>query len=403
MKIAKLFGLIALVLVAMAGTALAADDYKITKVQVNSVVVTDSTKVQVELGSKLYVQTWMEGLSNDSEDVKVKAWIGGYEHKMLQDVSQTFDLENGVTEYKLLTLDIPEDMNTSNHKYTLHVQVFDENDYVEKSYELYVEAKRHDIKVRDVVVSPSSSLKSGQTMLVKVRLENMGEKKEEDIKVTASLTGLGVSAETYVDELMPWTQDENSSNSNSLYLTVPTNASTGNYKLDVKVTYNRGHSTVSAYKLLHVDATVAETTGVSDSLVSVEASKGDLTVGEEQVYKVLVANLSKSKKAYSVNVTGADSWADVSVSPSMLSVGANETAEFLVKVTAEEKGSHQMTITVSENGSELSQSTVSVNAAKKSPVWGYVLAAVLVLLVLGVIIALATRKDSDAEEETVMY
>jgi len=380
-------------MVAMAGTVLATSDYKITKVQVNNEIVTSTNTLQVDLGSKINVQVWMEGTSSTEKDVKLRAWIGGYEYGILQSVTQTFDLENGVTEYKSVTIDIPDDMKTGTH--TLHVELFDDKDQVEKSYNLFVEANRHDLKIRDVMVSPGSNVEAGRTIMVRARVENMGEKKEKDIKVTASIQELGTQTSTYIDTLYPWTQDDNSISSNTLYLMIPIDAKTGDYKLKIIVKYNRGHSTVEQTKMIRVQGKKEQSKKETkdNTMVSIEDSDSNVKIGEETTYKILVANLGDTKKTYSVEVLPT-SGVSTTISQSTITLSSSESGEFLLKVKANQEGTHTVSVKVKDGNDLLKQSTINVyveNKVRMTTIYG--IAIVVVFIAFLIVVGLLTRKD----------
>ena len=61
-------------------------------------------------------------------------------------------------------------------------------------YKLYVESPSHSVKIADVSFSPGLTVKAGKSLLSTVLVENVGEKDEEDVKVTVAVPELGISA-----------------------------------------------------------------------------------------------------------------------------------------------------------------------------------------------------------------
>ena len=235
------------VLVILAGAqSVNAQKFIITSVELDDILLgTDPIFVERESTAKLEI--FLKG-NTTSDKVRVEAWIGGYEYGRIDDESEIFEVEPNVTYRKTLTLEIPEDLD-ANDDYTLHVEVSDDDNNVEKEFKLRVQEIRHRLDVLDVLLSPGSNLEAGDNLFVTVRLENLGAKKEEDIKVTASIRDLGVSTSTYIDELTaeedPDEDEETSMSSDDLFLEIPEDAKEGLYKLDVVVEYNRGRTVLT--------------------------------------------------------------------------------------------------------------------------------------------------------------
>lgn len=377
----KLIGLMIAVFAIFSASVLAAD-YAIQSVYLNGYQLSGNM-VQVEMGQKVTLDVAVYGYSNS--DVRLRAWIGGYEHDLIEDTSEMFDVENGVVEWKHLTLSIPYDMESS-RPYTLNLELFDQHNRVDVQYALYVEGKRHDIAVQDIILQPGTSLEAGQTLFAKVRLENMGEKKEEDIRVSLSIESLGISSRNYMDELPKYMADENSGNAPSLYLVIPENAATGDYKAKVTVTYNRGHSETSEEFFVHVNG-VSEQLRETKSMVSIESVK-EMSFGEENVVKILVANLGKKTSVYSLETAGLEGWADASVN-GIVSVAPGQTGELVLKITPNEAGSHAFSVKIKEDGSLVKEGSfnVDVSEEKKDSGLFWILAGILFLVILFAVLA----------------
>ena len=339
----KILGIIMAMLAVFSASVMAVQDYAIQTVYLNGYQISGNT-VQVELGQHVTLDVAVYGNVN-KDNLRVRAWIGGYEYDVVEDESEMFDVEKGVMEWKKLSFDVPEDM-VSGKTYTLNLQIFDANNEVNRQYNLYVEAERHNIVVQDVIFNPNTALESGDTFFAKVRLENMGEKKEEDIRVDLVIESLGISTRTYLDELPKYMADENSANTQTLSLTIPENAATGDYKVKAVVTYNRGHSETVEEFMIRVNGVSANDVKSTDSMISVQSVK-DMNLNEETLVKVMVANMGKKTKVYSIEAAGL-SWADSSLS-SFISVAPGQTGELIVKVTPNEAGSHAFSIHLSRN------------------------------------------------------
>jgi len=235
MKLSLFLGIFFILTAAFAAAESSA--YTIDSVYVNGIEVDADTKVQVVLGSTAQIQVYLEG-TGERTDVRLRAWIGGYEYDSIESTSDVFEVQDGLAYKKILTLDIPEDLDVSTHEYILHVEVYDSQDKESYAYTLYVEQERHDIVVEDILLS-TQSVAPGEYLGVKVRLENQGYKDEEDLKITVSIPSLGISNRVYMDELVSGEQES----AQSAYLVIPSDAA-GEYEVLVSVEYNNGYSEV---------------------------------------------------------------------------------------------------------------------------------------------------------------
>jgi len=242
--------LMALCLVAIPVMADVSTNYAVDDIYLNGLNAQDGT-LYVERGEILPITVYMTGLG-ETKDVNIKVWIGGYEYDNVYTTSAMFDVEDGVTYRKNLNLQLPDDMNAE-QVYTVYFEIYDDEDHVREEASIMVSKERHDVRIQDIVVD--NSVDAGDYTTVTVRLENMGDHKEEDIKVTVSSEDLGIEFSTYMDELTNNeidNEDEESTGEVSLVFEVPVEAD-GTYDLDVAVVYNNGYSEVLGSEALNVN------------------------------------------------------------------------------------------------------------------------------------------------------
>jgi len=177
-------------------------DYDITRVEVNDEELTGRT-LDVERGETFVVETTVLGINN-VDDVSVSAEIQGYEYGDIRKRSNLFSVEAGLTYKKVLTLTIPEDIDAS-QIYTLRVEVEDDRNSEVFEVSLNIDEPRHNLAFNPlnggILVNPSV-VTAGRPVFVTARIENLGEKKQDDILVRASIPKLGVSTEAFLDELV---------------------------------------------------------------------------------------------------------------------------------------------------------------------------------------------------------
>ena len=248
-----------IVFAACAGiTSAAAPDYNIFSVEVNDLHVFGGggkiiPNLDIERGDTLEIEVVIQGNKTISggqvPDVRIEAKIVGYEFGTISDISDIFSIDENLVYRKVLTLVIPEDIDAS-ELYTLRIEVSDSNNEEQVEFQLNIDEQRHSLNIFDIVVNPSTSVMAGQHIFPIVRVENLGERKEDDVRVTVSVPELGISTTNYINDLITEEQedqevfrlDERSSAQLDFLLRIPEDATTGEYTLKVDVMYNRGHS-----------------------------------------------------------------------------------------------------------------------------------------------------------------
>ncbi len=180
----------------------------------------------------------------NAKDVEIRAFISGYEYNDVNDIEDhigPFDFDANVTYVKKMHLTLPDDVDVDD--YQLRVIISDRNGWeLVYNYELQVDTKRHAMTIEDVTLSPGSAVKAGQALLATVRLENKGQKDEDDVKVTATIPALGVSASEYIEEI----ENDEEEETEELFLRLPKCAEPGVYDMVVEAFYNDGHSKVGS-------------------------------------------------------------------------------------------------------------------------------------------------------------
>ncbi len=407
----KLLSLVLVFLLSLTGVfAGTSTDYEISKVEVNGIIPATNA-IYAERGEALDITVFVTGL-NDIEDIKVRAWIEGYEYEDIEDSSDMFDLTANVDRAIPLTIHIPEDIEAS-EDYTLCIKVTDKDNNVQKEYPLRIEETRHKIKIQDVLFRPSNTIEAGRYLRTVVRLENVGARKEEDIKVTVSIPDLGISTSDYIDELVAYENDdddeETSQSTNELVLQIPKNAETGDYETKITAEYNRGHDIVVKKEIIHIEG--KEALGEAEAIISMDTSMKELPIGKETAYKVTFASLSEESSIYSVEVAGTETWASAKVEPAFVTIEPGKAAEIFVKITPNKDadlGSKMFTIKVKEGNTLIKETTINADvtkagidwsATKTVLEWGFGI-LVIILIILGLIIAFKRKAPEPTETET---
>ena len=361
---------------------------------------------------------------NDFKDLKVSAWIGGYEFGVPRDTSDPFDITAYNTEVVksiVLNVPLPKDLESSK-EYKLNIEAFNSDISIKKEIKLNVEGKRHFVDLFDVVVNPGLKVDAGTPLIVKARLENLGDRVEDNVKVTAKVNlvdkegnSFTVSDSDFIDELVPRSEekgdDESSTSTDDLLLVIPKNTKQGNYKLFVDANFNRGTETASAEYDLTING--KESVG-SDANVLISSSEANKNTpkGTQVVYTVQIANLGSEARTFTFDVTGVKNWATASVEPAVLTVASGSTSDLFVTVTASQEaaaGSHIFALKVLDNKDvvkevNLQGQVVSVAQSTTTDFRKGLEMAFLVLLgllvILGIVVAIRKATMKSETEET---
>ncbi len=373
------------------------DPFVISKVEIEGVE--NPNLVNVERGDELNVR--VELFANcDADDVRVKAWIGGYEYGDVEDSTSLFDVVTNVTYIKNLVLSIPNDIDASK-SYVLHVEAFNDQDSDELEFDVQVTPQRHLLNFVDIIFNPGLSVKSTQPLFVTVRVENLGDKKEEDVRVEVSIPELGLSQRTFIDELVSAEttddDDEETSSSSDTLLLDLSNVPSGTYNLRVKVDYNRGHDFIARVYVLTV-LSERPIQVAQDLMVQAAATSMSLSQGGSTTYTFSVANLGSTARTLNFEVTGQETWATAKVEPMTVTLLPDSTRSVNVVVTAKsdaDVGNKVFTVRVKDGSAVVDELQFDANvqaqrdnlSSLRSGLEIGFIVLLVVLVILGIILA----------------
>lgn len=410
---AVLFLLVALIFATSVNAA-----YTFSKVEVNGVEMSvdplvTSPVVRVERGETITIRTELFN-TVDADDVKVRAWIGGYEYGNVEYVSGLFDLDPNVTDVKYLTLKVPNDIDASKD-YTLHVQVFDTRADSELEYTLRIARSRHELNFVDVIFNPGLTVRNDQPLFVTVRVENLGDKKEEDVRVIVAVPELGISQRTFMSDLRAVDPDDdskedNSQSTESLFLDL-SDARAGNYNAVVRVEYNRGHDFIE--KVFPLTISAGKTTVKAENfIVDVTEKSKDVNAGQSTPYRISFANLGSETKKLTLEVVGVESWGTARADPISLSVEADSSKEAFVFISPKENaenGNKMFSVRVKDGETVLKEIQLQANVVggksaetsslKSGLEVGFVV-LLIVLVILGIILAINKLRSKEEPEQS---
>ena len=412
MKNMKLFSVVfALIVLLTVSNAAAADFFDIVEVEVDKTELHTSgiNLLDLERGNEFEVEVTATALGN-YDDVQMEISLYGIHNEHITDITGTFDVDNGTTYTKKLTLELPERMDVD--QYTLRVRFEDRAETQQETYELAISSQRNYMTIKDIVFSPGTSVKQGRALLTTVRVKNMGEYDEEGVKITFEIPELGLSASDYLDEI----EVDDSETSEELYVKIPNCAEAKSYTYNVIVEYDDGDEEISESGLIYVtegdicDMEVEESGMVPTTLVTVGPAVQDLVQGESVIYPVTLTNGGSVAKSYTVVVDGVDNWGEYSLDPAASVVlQPGESKAIYVYVAANKdaaEGEHVFTLSINSGTLTLKQVALKANVldGEDGLSWKKVLEVglvvlVVVLIILALIVAFNRLKGKDDEDE----
>ena len=422
--------LLVLVLALFISNLVSADspNYDITQVEINDLLAFSAgstaslQNLNIELLETIQVELTLTASNNITggfvDQVRCEASLEGYEFGLVRDITPVFTVEEDNIYKKMLNVQVPDDIEAS-EPYTIRVECSDTINEESMDFTLFINEIRHYIKIFDVLLNPGSRIQAGKPLFVTVRLENLGQKQEEDIKVKVSIPELGVQSVGFIDELVTKIQEETeeflfeeeSSGDIDLQLRVPEDAKSGDYTLRVDVEYNRGHATLSDTMPLSVVG--IEKPKEVEAILNIDSTSKQASQGEEVTYRLMIANLGAERGLFSVQLDGTSACCTSSVEPSFLTVMPESTGEVLIRVKPSEDAEprrYVFTASVLLGNELVNQINLNLEvkektkAAAPSVAFKSVLAIifgilVIVLVVLGLIIAFKKSKE-DEESST---
>ncbi|MBW3014673.1 hypothetical protein KY335_05545 [Candidatus Woesearchaeota archaeon] len=376
-------------------------------VKIDGDIVSGNEVIEVDRNTDLDIKVKLLALAN-AEDVRVEAMIQGFEHGVISDESDIFDMDSGETYTKKLSIHLPDELERNN--YLLRVIISDrDSELFQQNYNLNIDTARHSMKIEDVSFSPGTEIQSGRSLLTTVRLENKGEM-DEEVKVTVAIPDLGVQQADFIDEV----ESDETVTSEELFLRIPACAAPGQYTVDVELSFNDGFDSMTEQRTITVVdgglCNVQDAPAQTEKTLIAIATEGNanIKVGQKAVYPVTLTNAGSEAKIYSIGVTGAD-WATVEVSPSnVVALAPGEIKTTFVALTPNEGAAGTQLFNVNIKAGEQTLKTVNlatnVEAGKSGStlVRGLTIGLIIIiviLVILGLILAFSRMKGRNDDFE----
>jgi hypothetical protein len=233
------FLLIASVLL-LTATASATEIVNSSEVKVNDIEAYNN-EISVVAGEEITVKVTFKANISTS-DVKLKAKLEGDEKDSVATTS-VFDVVEGKTYTKTLTLEVPEDFNDEdlNNELSLDLKLWNSDDETEfGEITLNIQREPYKLAIKSVI---TSTAEAGKTMPIDLVLKNIGYNDVDDVYVIVSIPELGISKSGYFGEIvtgysesLPNAEDDEEDTVNGkLTLDIPPYVKSGVYTINVTV------------------------------------------------------------------------------------------------------------------------------------------------------------------------
>jgi uncharacterized membrane protein len=381
-------------------------------------VALDGSEVRGDImrGDELEVEVKLVALE-DSDNVRVSVDIEGDDRSDIDERTEAFSISAGEVYFKRVRLEIPDnlDLNDPDSRYVVHIEVSNrQDDRVTQEFVIDVETPRHSLEIEDVIFNPGLTVEAGRSLLASVRVENNGEKDEEDVKVTLTLEGVGSDAD-YIDEL----EADDETMSEQLYVPIPVCTAAGTLTARVRVDYDENtRDTELTFPVTVLGSVRCSRPAEQRTVITVgPESQNIIAGGNEAVYPIAITNAGSDSRTYTVQLT-AGTWAESRLSSNVLVVDAGETQVAYAYARAKSDasaGEKMFSIAVHSGGEQLENVMLRANVVNAGTPTGATTAnlrqglqiglivLVVLLVVVGLIVGFSRLKDGNGKDDETYY
>lgn len=402
------FALFILAMLALAG-AVSALPVQVELVEANDVpIISDASNALNVLRSDELDLKVVFVSSEDLENVQVRADIAGYEYndnveERLSDLKFLGKVEKDV-QYPV-KLNIPLNMDVEVDRYVLTLTISNRGDSFQQVYNFKIDTQRRDLQIVDFHYIPMDKIKAGQALLAKVRVDNLGQVDEKDVRVTVSIPELGVQQRAYINEVKSGDQEQ----TEEMYLKVPLCSEAKVYDVKVDVEYSRRKAS-QVYPLQVLENELCESKDEEQMLEVVLGSQlKSVETGEKASFPITLTNKGKNAESYTLTAQAPEG-VEVSFTPSTtVVVQGGQTQQVHLWATAEDvEGTQVIRTTLNNGGQALSELSFTLDVEAKSSILKTALEGVLVVLVvllvlLGLVIGFSRLKDDGKGKSEPYY
>jgi len=271
MKTKKTLCFFVAVLVALFAINLAAAELGITMsdVQVDGTSISSVDSIAASPGDTISVKVKFISVE-DLNDVKLSVYIDGYKSDVYASTPR-FNVLANKTYTKTLSIKLPSalDMDSVDETLTLTVRIADKDDDKETTREITLQKDSYEFNVLSVDAPLEAA--AGDIIALDVVLTNEGTDKLDNSFVTAVIPELGVQKKAYFGDI--YAEDNTGDNQQDaserrIYLSIPSNAPTGVYQIEVSASNYDASQTVK--KNIAITGLAVENTNQTATVISTD-------------------------------------------------------------------------------------------------------------------------------------
>ena len=248
---AKTIGMLCLFMILALAASAYALPVNIEQVKLDGNTLTEgaTNRLDIEKNQEYDVQVKLTALEN-IRNAELKVFVSGFEYSATdaaQDQYGPFNLDANSSRNFKLNIKFSDEFEEDN--YLLRVLVVDRNNDAEiASYKIKIDVPRNSLKIEDVVFYPENNVKDGEALLASVRVENNGDRDQEDVRVSITVPELSLTATSYINDIEATDEEE----TEEMYMVIPECAEPGLHEAIIKVEYADGHESVSETRYINV-------------------------------------------------------------------------------------------------------------------------------------------------------
>ncbi|MBW3002036.1 hypothetical protein KY338_02635 [Candidatus Woesearchaeota archaeon] len=299
-KISAILCFCLVAIIALAATA-SAMPITLNEVQLDEVELRQDqvTRLDVEKNKRYDVDVLIEA-QEDIDDMEIKVFVSGFEYSLserAEDHKGPFDMEAGEVRKFEFEIEFSDEFDTDN--YLLRVFAMDRNDAETVGrYPITLDVPRNSLKIEDIIFYPETKVKGGQALMTSIRVENNGEKTQEDVKVKLNIPDFELAATTYINEIEAFDEKE----TEEIYLRMPKCGTDGLHPVEITVEYGEGHydTTERVYVNFEQDSSCIVPEEATVELIIAENGPAAEGEAEAQELTQTSSNTAKIRKALEI-------------------------------------------------------------------------------------------------------
>lgn len=196
------------------------------------------TRLDIEKNKKYDVSVLIEA-QEDIDDMEIKLFVAGFEYSateraedhygpvnMEQDESRKFNME----------IEFSDEFEQDGYQLRVFLMNKDDDETIGR-YPIKLDVPRNSLKIEDIIFYPETKINGKEALMTSVRIENNGEKTQEDIKVRVSIPDFELAATTYINEIEAGDEKE----TEEIFLRMPKCGVEGLHPVEINVEYGEGH------------------------------------------------------------------------------------------------------------------------------------------------------------------